>query len=226
MAEERRPEEKSYEEKREETINKFMKTKKEKRAEAFKLERDPDYILFKQLEEMLKPIIVHNSERIKERILEEYTRKQAEGLLQEGQQMHQVELPDFCCDRSVRIELLTFAEELKAKFPDISKKDIYLSLLFSYYALGLLEHTQQHFLLHYDLYPLGDDQSAIVFLTNGIMAGDIHDETGVNISKKIRRMALGMSGGKKKKTRRYKKSRRYRKSRISRRYRKSRRRLA
>jgi hypothetical protein len=219
MSEERRRKERSDSEKREEIVNNFMGKNKEKRAEAFALAREPDNadtILFKELEERLKPIIVQNSEEIKESVLEEYTRKQAAGQLRPGQIMHQVVLPDFCCNNSVRKKLMSFAEELQARFSDISKKDIYLSLLFSYYALGLLEHTQQNFLLHHDIFQLADVDGAIVYLTNGIMAGDIQDETGANISKKIRRMALGMLGGKKK-TKRYRKTRRYRKSRKSRR---------
>ena len=143
-----------------------------------------------------------------------------------------IEHVNMCCEEEEKTFLMDMAVHLREEFPDMTLKDIYIALIFSYYSLTLGEQTSDY--LHTRTFvKYADDYDGVLQLFLLITVGDINrtvvdtreDEIemetyhDVNLSSQIRRHMFGMPygglrtkkkrGGKRKKKRKAKKSKKH-----------------
>ena len=143
---------------------------------------------------------------------------------------------NICCEEDEKNFLMSMAEQLKEIYTSMTVKDLYIALIFSYYALNLGEQTTDYLNTHtFSRY--ADDYDGVIELFTLITTGDINRtvvtednqdnmmETthNVNLSSQIRRHMFGMpygggirtrkkkTGKKKNKKRRLKKSKKTKK---------------
>jgi len=105
---------------------------------------------------------------------------------------------NLCCDASTREEIISFGDLIKKvpKFSSLKFFEIYISLLFTYYALRYNEPVNFEWLYSKDLFSLFEgmlNDKEMQNLVYDITSGDID----INLSSIIRRTALEMKGGKK-----------------------------
>ena len=137
---------------------------------------------------------------------------------------------NICCEEEEKNFLISMAEQLKEIYTSMTVKDLYIALIFSYYALNLGEQTTDY-LNTRTFSRYADDYDGVIELFTLITTGDINRivvfednednmmETthNVNLSSQIRRHMFGMpyggirtrkkkAGKKKNKKRRLKKS--------------------
>lgn len=101
-----------------------------------------------------------------------------------------------CCDENEKQMIQIFADKIRAipEYSFVSLFDIYLTLIFTYYSLHLMEQTRD-WLRTFDLEEAIDSYT-VNELYRDITIGDIIDENGNNISSEIRRAFMGLRGGK------------------------------
>lgn len=104
-----------------------------------------------------------------------------------------------CCDENEKQMIQSFADKIRAipEYSFVSLFDIYLTLIFTYYSLHLMEQTRD-WLRTFDLEEAIDSYT-VNELYRDITIGDIIDENGNNISSEIRRAFMGLRGGKRSK---------------------------
>jgi hypothetical protein len=139
---------------------------------------------------------------------------------------HLIEHVNMCCEEEEKVFLMDMAEHLREDFPDMSLKDIYITLIFSYYSLTLGEQTSDY-LNTRSFAKYADDYDGVFQLFLLITVGDIsrtvtdslQDENDmetyheVNLSSQIRRHMFGMPyGGLRTKKKRNKKKKRVKKT--------------
>jgi hypothetical protein len=115
---------------------------------------------------------------------------------------------NICCEEEEKDFLMDMAKHLSEEFPDMSMKDVYIALIFSYYALTLGEQSTD--CLHTRTFAkYADDYDGVLQLYLQITVGDINrtvlDPTenesemetyrDVNLSSQIRRHMFGMPYG-------------------------------
>jgi hypothetical protein len=115
---------------------------------------------------------------------------------------------NICCEEEEKTFLMDMALHLKEEFPDMTMKDIYIALIFSYYSLTLGEQTSDY--LHTRTFAkYANDYDKVLRLFLLITVGDIDrtvpDPTenedametyhNVNLSSQIRRHMFGMPYG-------------------------------
>lgn len=109
--------------------------------------------------------------------------------------------PEFnvCCNEQEKHMIQSYAEEIHntIKYKQLSFYDIYLTLIFTYYSLHLMEQTED-WLRTYDLVDYMRNQ-LVKQLYKELTTGNLLDNDGNNISSKIRRAFMGLRGGKRNK---------------------------
>jgi hypothetical protein len=110
---------------------------------------------------------------------------------------------NLCCDDNDVVDIKNMANHINnvPDYKDLSKKDIFIVLIYTYYALRLNEQSTDW--LHYIfLEQILFDTNLGLHLYHGITTGDIMVD-GLNLSSTIRRHIMEMQkGGKSKKYRR------------------------
>lgn len=103
-----------------------------------------------------------------------------------------------CCDDDIRTKLINVGDRIKkiSEYKDIKHQDLYLTLLFTFYAM-LGEQINYvfdtKFLKTYSKNPVLVEQLFI-----DLTARDLMEPDGTNLSSFVRRMLLGLNGGKRK----------------------------
>lgn len=137
----------------------------------------------------------------------------------ELQPARSIEDANICCEPDEEYFLMSMADDLKNHFPlsmSMSMKDLYISLIFSYYGLNLSEQTTDYLNTN-SFRSYADNYDAVINLIKLITVGDIYIDVEsinnkehemdtivrVNLSSIIRRHMLGFNndGGKRKKKR-------------------------
>jgi len=113
---------------------------------------------------------------------------------------------NLCCDETTRAEIINFGDLIKRtpEFSNLKFFEIYIALLFTYYALRYNEPINFEWLYRKEFFPMFEgilNVKGMEKLVYDITSGDIN----INLSSVIRRAALEMSGGKKKSSRKTKK---------------------
>ena len=104
-----------------------------------------------------------------------------------------------CCDDDIRTKLINVGDRIKklSEYKDIKHQDLYLTLLFTFYAM-LGEQINYvfdtKFLKTYSKNPVLVEQLFI-----DLTARDLMEPDGTNLSSFVRRMLLGLNGGKRRK---------------------------
>lgn len=121
---------------------------------------------------------------------------------------HALEHVNICCEQQEKVFLMDMAKHLIEEFPDMSLKDVYIALIYSYYSLTLGEQSTD--VLHTRTFSkYADDYDDVLQLYLQITVGDISrtvlDQTenesemetyrDVNLSSQIRRHMFGMPYG-------------------------------
>jgi hypothetical protein len=115
---------------------------------------------------------------------------------------------NFCCDEETERDITTMADVIKQipEFSDLSYRDIYFVLIYTYYSLRFNEQTEDWLKMKFF------KQNIVKFelskkLYFSIVSGDII-VNGENLSSAIRKHILEMNGGNKikKHTKKYKKT--------------------
>ena len=106
---------------------------------------------------------------------------------------------NICCSSLEFISLLKIANSLKNIYEMIDDKDICIAVIYTYYALTLGEQSID-FIKPKIYMDYAESPKDIKYLVTNITAGDIIDDDGENISKKIRQFMLFGKGVKKQKT--------------------------
>jgi hypothetical protein len=104
-----------------------------------------------------------------------------------------------CCNEDEKHMIQSFADKIRTipEYSFVSLFDIYLTLIFTYYSLHLMEQTRD-WLRTFDLEEALDSYT-VNELYRDITIGDIIDDNGNNISSEIRRAFMGLRGGKRSK---------------------------
>jgi hypothetical protein len=112
-----------------------------------------------------------------------------------------------CCNEKEKEMIQKYADKIHKLtiFKPLSFFDIYLTLIFAYYSLHLMEQTED-WLRTYDL-KNAKNQNLSNKLYKDVTIGDIIDSEGKNLSSEIRRKFMGLRGGKKSRKRRINKRR-------------------
>lgn len=102
-----------------------------------------------------------------------------------------------CCNEQEKQMIKEFANKIKniVEYSFVSLFDLYLTLIFAYYSLHLMEQTQD-WLRTYDLDEGVIDSYTVNELYREITIGDLIDSEGNNLSSQIRRAFMGLRGGK------------------------------
>ena len=100
---------------------------------------------------------------------------------------------NFCCNPVEITMLLRFASILKIKFPEMSNRDVCISIVYVYYSLILLEQTTEY--MNGNIYRLyADDRHSVDNLILQITIGEIPMQiNGIrrDIAREIRRFLFG-----------------------------------
>ncbi len=135
------------------------------------------------------------------------------------ERIRQEHQPDFnvCCNEQEKHMIQSFAEEIHktTKYRQLSFYDLYLTLIFTYYSLHLMEQTED-WLRSYDLVDYMRNE-LVKELYKDITTGKLLDINNNNLSKEIRRAFMGLRGGKRNKRRKTIKKRKSNKRRKSKR---------
>jgi len=102
-----------------------------------------------------------------------------------------------CCNEQEKQMIKEFANKIKniVEYSFVSLFDLYLTLIFAYYSLHLMEQTKD-WLRTYDLDEGVIDSYTVNELYREITIGDLIDSEGNNLSSQIRRAFMGLRGGK------------------------------
>jgi hypothetical protein len=119
---------------------------------------------------------------------------------------------NICCEEQDEKNIIMIADELKShkEFSDISLKDIYLVLIYTYYSLRLNEQTIDWLRMSF-LRRHASDYERVRSLYFQITIGNI-TSNGKNLSSMLRKFIMGMRGGVTKKYRKNHKSKKSHKS--------------
>ena len=113
---------------------------------------------------------------------------------------------NICCDDKDEHDIHKMYNLLaKTEFSDLSIRNIYMVLIYTYYSLRFNEQTEDWLTLDF-MKQISTDFERSVQLYIAITTGDIM-VNGVNISSQIRKTVMEMDGGRKKHTRRKHKKR-------------------
>jgi len=115
---------------------------------------------------------------------------------------------NFCCDEETEQEIITMTDIIKKipEFSDLSYRDIYFVLIYTYYSLRFNEQTEDWLKIKFFKQNIGQfELSKELYFS--IVFGDII-VNGENLSSAIRKHILEMNGGNKikKHTKKYKKT--------------------
>ena len=104
-----------------------------------------------------------------------------------------------CCDEEMRAKLMDIAERIikLPKYRSVKLHDVYMALIFTFYSL-LGEQTEDVFdteFFYGKAFNALDPHNIFLDLTTG----DIEEADGTNLSQVVRRMLLGLNGGKRRK---------------------------
>ena len=126
---------------------------------------------------------------------------------------------NLCCDETTRTEIMHFGDLIKSipKYSNLKFIEIYIALLFTYYALRYNEpvnfewlYSKQFFSMLDDIINVEETKQLVFDITTGDIEINI-DGRDKNLSSEIRRAALEMSGGKKKTKKTFKKAKKHKK---------------
>ncbi len=113
---------------------------------------------------------------------------------------------NICCEEEEKRFLMRMGEKIHEIHGEITLKDIYITLIYTYYALNLSEQTSDVLKMNY-LLNFADNFRHVKYLFTSITTGDIiqsSDHTNnsqmevvddTNVSSQIRRHMFGMPGG-------------------------------
>ena len=126
---------------------------------------------------------------------------------------------NLCCDETTRTEIMHFGDLIKSipKYSNLKFVEIYIALLFTYYALRYNEpvnfewlYSKQFFSMLVGIINVEETKQLVLDITSGDIEINI-DGRDKNLSSEIRRAALEMSGGKKKQKKTFKKAKKHKK---------------
>lgn len=111
------------------------------------------------------------------------------------------ELPNaiICCDEEMRTKLMDISERIirMPMYSSAKLHDVYMGLIFTFYSL-LGEQTEDAFDTHF-FYGKAFDARIPNKIFLDLTIGDITEADGTNLSQYVRKMLLGLNGGKRRK---------------------------